>query len=376
MKIADFSHQTIQALQERFRFAFRDAIICGIASVIAWQAAHLLWGHAKPTFAAVAVIVCLAPGLPNHLQQTARMLLGCTIGIVIAELAWMLPEHHPMLRLGGSVFVALLMGCLLSPTPISAIQAAVSVLLVWAMGPTVAGEVRLLDVCTGAVVGLVFSQILFTENPVKAISGAAQKLIGQLGKGLSAMQTACKNEDAAQAEKALASITQAYVSLTALQTAIEQGNQAVKWSLRGRWVGPQVQKQARRYGRHAARIYGATLLLGEALARTLAHADGAAPAALQKKLEALVQLLNSADAYLAKSDAAFCELLQPLTKRVIAQTQPTPTFTAIATVDAAQSVTHELGNMARWELVDDYASQVAQALLELFNSEHLHSQMQ
>lgn len=372
----------VSAAKARVLFAFRDAFFSGIAAVLAWELSRTLWGHQRPTFAAVAVIVCLAPGLPSHLKQTWRMLLGCTIGIVIAEVAWMMPEQHPMLRLGGSVFIALLMGCLLSPTPIAAIQAAVSVLLVWAMGPAVAGEARLIDVCTGAAVGLVFSQILFTQDPVKTISGAAQKLIGQVGKGLSAMQVAFEGKDGKQAEKALSSITQAYVNLSDLQAAVELGSQDVKWSLRGRWHSQEVLEQVSRYGRHAARVYGSALLLGEGLARNLSHDDGPPPVALQQKLDALVRLLNRMDVSEVRVDESLYHALKPLSERMH--------FVAAGQA-GGQASTEEIGqtrsipldnlpadmmsSLDRWIWVDEYATQLALALLELLDSEQAKSEL-
>lgn len=346
------SSRVWRIVQARLRFAFRDAVLSALAAVLAWKTAQSLWGHATPTFAAVAVVVCLAPGLPSHLKQTWSMLLGCVMGIVIAELAWQLPNHHPMLLLGGSVFVALLMGCLLSPTPVAAIQAAVSVLLVWAMGPQVAGEIRLLDVTTGAVIGLLFSQIVFTEDPIKSMSFAARKLLQELGQGLAAMQAACTAGDAQQAEQALAKVTQAYVSLTALQTAVEQGRQAAKWSLRGRWRLRQVNAQVGRYGRHAARLYGTSLLLAEGMARSLAHADAPAPEALQSKLAALSSVLRHISLTGWVKDAAEASSLAQvgvaMQAEVFAQLPP--------------------GAAGRWRLVDEYASQVAQAVVALLDS--------
>lgn len=370
----------VSAAKARLLFAFRDAFFSGLAAVIAWELSRALWGHERPTFAAVAVIVCLAPGLPSHLKQTWRMLLGCTIGIVIAEVAWMMPEHHPMLRLGGSVFIALLMGCLLSPTPIAAIQAAVSVLLVWAMGPAVAGEARLIDVCTGAAVGLVFSQILFTQDPVKTIAVAAQKLIGQVGKGLAAMAVAFEAKDDKQAEKALSSITQAYVNLSDLQAAVELGNQDVKWSLRGRWQSQQVLGQVSRYGRHAARVYGSALLLGEGLARNLAHDDGPPPVALQQKLDALVQLLNRMDVSQVNVDASLFQALKPLSQRMqfVEGAASSPQATSaenepMSSIPLENIPAERMSSLDRWIWVDEYATQVALALLELLDSEQARS---
>lgn len=346
-----FARDLLRIVQLRFKFAVRDAVISAIAAVLAWKAAQGLWGHTTPTFAAVAVVVCLAPGLPSHLKQTWSMLLGCTIGIVIAELALMLPPHFPMLQLGGAILVALLTGCLFSPTPVAAIQAAVSVLLIWVMGPQVGGEIRLLDVSTGAVIGLIFSQILFTENPLKGMSFAVQKLLEQLGLGLGSMQAACEAADTQQGEKALATVTQAYSHLTALQSAVEQGRQAANWSLRGRWAWRQLNAQASQYSRHAARLYGASLLLGEGMARALAHGDGQAPEVLQAKLRALSQVLIGMDVGSPAGGSERHQVLLQLSR----------------TIDAASL--GSLGDEAtgRWRLVDEYASQVARAVLALLD---------
>ena len=49
------------------------------------------------------------------------------------------------------------------------IQAAVSAVLVLALGPASAGVVRLLDVLAGTAVGLLFSQVLLTPDPVRLL---------------------------------------------------------------------------------------------------------------------------------------------------------------------------------------------------------------
>ncbi|RMX07991.1 aromatic acid exporter family protein [Corticibacter populi] len=337
--------------QQRVRLALRDAVGCALAAVIAWQFAALLWGHARPTFAAVTAVVCLAPGVPSHLKQTWSLLLGCTVGILVGELAWQLPEHHPMLRLGLMVFVALLLGCLFGPAPVVPIQSGISVLLVLAMGPAVAGEVRLLDVFTGAVVGVFFSQVLFTSDPLRDMSRAAGRFLGQLGDGLQHALQAVAGGRATEAERALGAITRAHEGLAALQTAVAQGQSAVKWSLRGRLDAVRVTAVTRRYDRHAVRLYAATLLLGESLVRTLGHQSGAMPETLRQRCEWLVQAL----AGLAK-DADVIVL------------DPSARLPSLPQAHAGGPMAPVPALPPEWQPVDEYCEQARQALVALLGS--------
>ena len=161
----------------RLRLALRDAIAASLGAMLAWELSHYLLGHPRPVFAAVTALVCLAPGLPSHLKQTWGLVLGCAIGIIVGELAWLLPDTIPLLRLSLASLVALSLAAMLGQPPVVPIQAGVSVVLVLSMGPSAAGETRLVDVLVGAGVGLMFSQVIFTANPLRAVSRSASALL-------------------------------------------------------------------------------------------------------------------------------------------------------------------------------------------------------
>jgi uncharacterized membrane protein YgaE (UPF0421/DUF939 family) len=271
------------------RRALGDSLAAALACVVAWHLSHFLFGQPKPVFAAMTTVVCLAPGLPNHLRQTWSMLLGCVLGIVVGDLAWLLPDHHFLLRLSGATLVSMLIAALFSSTPVVPIQAATSTLLVLAMGPSTAGGARLLDVMVGAATGIVFSQVLFTTDPVRAMARAASTLLQQLGDGLEAMQAAVQARSQAQAEHALGRLTRANDALAALRVAVQQAQSESRWSLRGRLAAEQVGAITRRYDRHAVRVYACSLLLGESLSRSLAHTSEAMPASIAQRCDWLVQ---------------------------------------------------------------------------------------
>ena len=101
-------------LPSRARLALRDAIAAALASMLAWVIAQQLWGHPKPAFAVVTAVICLAPGLPSHLKQARSLLIGCTLGIVIGDLLWQLPEQHLLLRMSLGAFLSILLGAIAS----------------------------------------------------------------------------------------------------------------------------------------------------------------------------------------------------------------------------------------------------------------------
>ena len=256
--------------------AWRDAAASAVAAGVAWLLAVGLFGHAHPVFAAVTAIVCLAPGLPSHGRQAVDLMLGVTVGIVVGEAAFRLlpegllvPAGLSLLRLSLGTFFAILLAVLLRPVPVVPIQAGVSVVLVLAMGPQTAGLVRFEDVAVGVVVGLLFSQVLLTPDPVRQIDGPAGDLLRRLAQGLDACAAALGQGDAAKAQSALQTVGGAQASLSALGAGIEAAQHAARWSLRGRLVARSVADMAARYDRRAIRLYASSLLLAEAVADAL-----------------------------------------------------------------------------------------------------------
>ena len=104
------------------------------------------------------------------------------------------------------------MGAIIGPAPAVPIQSGVSVVLVLGLGPSTAGSARLLDVLVGAAVGLLFSQVLFTSNPIKDMGRAASTFLKQLANGLDLILKACQMQQADSAETALGQLSLAHES--------------------------------------------------------------------------------------------------------------------------------------------------------------------
>ena len=168
-------------LLSRLRVALPDAAAAPVAAALSWLLARALFGPPQPLFAAIAAIVCLAPGLPNHGRQAVGLVLGVATGIAVGEAALLVPDTFPALRLSLATFVAIMVASAYGLLPVVPIQSGVSALLVLALGPETAGTVRLLDVACGTAVGLLFSQVLFTPDPVKQLREGERALLDAIG---------------------------------------------------------------------------------------------------------------------------------------------------------------------------------------------------
>ena len=156
-------------IRARVAATWRDAAAAAVAASLAYTLAMEAFGHPHPIFAAITAILCLAPGLPNRGRQAAGIILGVATGIVVGEVALQLPADHPLVRVSLTAFFALTIASAYGLPPVVPIQAAVSAVLVLALGPVSAGVVRLLDVLAGTAVGLLFSQVLLTPDPVRLL---------------------------------------------------------------------------------------------------------------------------------------------------------------------------------------------------------------
>ena len=291
---------------ERWSVGWRDALASSVAAGLSWLLAHQLLGHPQPLFAAVAAIVCLSPGLPSRGRQAVNMMLGVVTGILVGELLLVLPVVNFALRLAVITFVAMMAALSFGLAPVIAIQSGVSAILVIAMGPVTAGPTRLMDVAVGAGVGLLFSQVLMTPDPVRLIENAARRMLKLMALGFAQDAEAVAERDQRKAQAALRHFFEARDSLNALGADIASARSHTRWSLRGRIVAREVAEAAARYDRRAIRLYASTLLFAEALANALRRGE-APPPGLKERVDRVARICER----LAEGSTGSSDLARP-----------------------------------------------------------------
>jgi hypothetical protein len=138
------------------------------AATAAWVIARHVIHHHEPFFAPISALVSLNTSLGERGLNALRLLQGVVLGIGVAELT--------LLAVGGgygslalATFVALVLARALRGARIVLAQAAVSAILTIAVANGEVGYQRLVDALIGAGVALVFSQVLFSPQPLRLL---------------------------------------------------------------------------------------------------------------------------------------------------------------------------------------------------------------
>ncbi|KAB2691025.1 FUSC family protein [Brucella pseudogrignonensis] len=285
-------HKRIDKVLQQWSVSWRDALIASIGGAVAWLICQWMLGQPRPVFAMVTAVICLAPNLPNHGKQAIGVITGVTTGVVVGELSLLLPETIPVLHMSVVTCIAMVLATTFGLAPAIAIQSGVSAILVLAMGPQVAGMTRLIDVLVGAGVGLLFSQILATPDPVRLIDRAVRGLVDNILKGLKQSAIALEKQDVVHAQSAINQFTQAQRAVNALGDGIALARSNARWSLRGRLVAREVSEMAGRYDRRGIRLYASALLFGEALGNALRKKEASPAEWIAQSLQSVIHNCN------------------------------------------------------------------------------------
>lgn len=284
--------QRIEKIFQQWSVSWRDALIASVGGAVAWLICQWMLGQPRPLFAMVTAVICLAPNLPNHGKQAIGVIAGVTTGVLVGEFSLLLPHTIPVLHMSVVTCIAMVIATTFGLAPAIAIQSGVSAILVLAMGPQVAGMTRLIDVLVGAGVGLLFSQILLTPDPVRLIDRAVRGLVDNILKGLKKSAIALETQDVIHAQSAINQFTQAQRAVNALGDGIALARSNARWSLRGRLVAREISEMAGRYDRRGIRLYATALLFGEAVGNALRKKEASPPEWISQSLQSVIHNCN------------------------------------------------------------------------------------
>ena len=175
------------------------------AATIAWMIATHVLSHHQPFFAPIAAVVALNTSRGERGIQAVRLLQGVVVGIVVGEsvLALVGPGYG---SLALATFVAMAVARMLGGVRIVLAQAAIGAILVISSGDVDVGPQRLVDALIGAAVALVFTQILFTPEPVGLVRRAEVVALGDMATGLDQAAQALERGEDEASRRALSSL--------------------------------------------------------------------------------------------------------------------------------------------------------------------------
>ncbi|HEY7293630.1 MAG TPA: FUSC family protein [Dehalococcoidia bacterium] len=173
-----------------------------LAATAAWVIARHVLGNHQPFFAPIAAFVGLNASLGERGRNALRLLLGVVVGIIAGELT--------IAALGGgygslalAVFTATVVSRALGSARIVIAQAAAGAILTVAVANGEAGTHRLEDALIGVGVALVFTQVLFSPEPLGLLRRAETAALADMAEGLRLTAQALERDDDDLAERAL-----------------------------------------------------------------------------------------------------------------------------------------------------------------------------
>lgn len=175
------------------------------AAVVAFVIARWIGDHPDVFFAPIAAIVSLNTDVGDRGINALKLLLGVITGIIVGELA-LLVIGDQVVALGVAALIAIGLATIAGGSRLTIAQAAAAAVLTISVADGSTGWERLADALVGAGVALIFTQILFTPNPLRLLREAETEALYAVAKGLSAAADAMRDHNEAAGQTALADL--------------------------------------------------------------------------------------------------------------------------------------------------------------------------
>jgi uncharacterized membrane protein YgaE (UPF0421/DUF939 family) len=182
---------------------------------LAWYLTFDVLGHAQPFFAPIAAAISLSASVGRRWRNAAQMVLGVTLGIVVAE-AVVAIAGTGVFPIAAVVLLAMGLAAMLNPMPMFANQAGASAVLVVALRAGGVGSERLLDAVIGGASALFVGQLLFPPRPRPLLAKAVRNALAGVARALAG---ALESRQPKDAEWMLATTQSVHAQLVALTGA-------------------------------------------------------------------------------------------------------------------------------------------------------------
>ncbi len=175
------------------------------AATAAWLIAKYLLDRQEPFFAPIAALIALNTSLGERGLNALRLLQGVFLGILVGEIT--------LVTVGGgygslavAVFAGTALARALGGRRIVIAQAATGAILTVTIADAEAGVERLTDALIGAGVALVFSQLLFSPEPLALLRRAEAAVLARMADALALTARALEEDDDELAERAIGAL--------------------------------------------------------------------------------------------------------------------------------------------------------------------------
>ncbi len=177
---------------------------CSVAAALAWLVATEVFGHPRPFFAPIAVVISIGVGLgQQRLRRVVELVVGVSVGIGVGDLLIYNIGTGPW-QLALVLALAMTVSVLLGGGTLVTLQAGSSAILVATLLPPggTAGFDRMLDALIGGLLGLAAIALL-PGDPPELARKHGQQLLAELAAALTAAADAIAARDREIAQRGL-----------------------------------------------------------------------------------------------------------------------------------------------------------------------------
>jgi uncharacterized membrane protein YgaE (UPF0421/DUF939 family) len=199
----------------------------------------------KPTFAAIAAVICLGVSYHQRGRRAAELTAGVVIGLSVADVIVHAIGTGPLTIV---LMIVLAMGAavVLGGGELLVSEAAVSALVVASL-PVSSGfsPDRFFEALIGGAVAMVVGTVLFPPDPGLMVGRAAQAVFADLGETLESVAGALADADSERAEAALRLARSIDGDVDALEEALATAREMVRFAPPRRGARSVLERHAR-----------------------------------------------------------------------------------------------------------------------------------
>lgn len=177
---------------------------CSVAAAIAWLVATEVFGHSRPFFAPIAVVISIGVGMgQQRLRRVVELVVGVSVGIGVGDLliSWIGTGPWQIAMVLG---LAMTISVVLGGGALVTLQAGSSAILVATLLPPggTGGLDRMLDALIGGILGLAAIALL-PGDPAEVARRHGRQMLAELGAALRSAADAIDARDRTIAQEAL-----------------------------------------------------------------------------------------------------------------------------------------------------------------------------
>lgn len=260
-----------------------------VAATLAWLFATEVIGHEDAFFAPIAAVISLNAEHGERARNVLRMLLGVCVGIFVGEITIVILGVGYG-RLAVAMFVAMAIARALDASRIVIGQAAASAILtVVVLNGAEVGFERVTDALVGGGIALVFTQLLFTPEPVRLVRRAEAAGLAAIARTLDRTAHVLERDESAVPDREAQGMPMLHEQLIELDRAMKAGERvrshSARWRSRAR--GQALKREIER-ARQLELLGGSTLML----ARTAFATDPPARPLLTPRIRGLAEAIG------------------------------------------------------------------------------------